>query len=493
MRRSNDWHQGLALVGARYAAIGVLALLLGIAACEARVDVADAADGSDEHWRAVSAYVEMDAVWHDSVLKDKGPHPDITLAVAAARAILADETHPRRAAAAEFLIEHPLGLSSTASEDIALGTEALAAHVGADWAVVEVYHERRDKWQRRGRELDETATTDEDRSKRREAWQADEPKVIRAVVAAAAVADTESHPSRREAAEFLVLNAWHLSDGGRLAYRGARILLDHFPSYDGWNDALAALDSPVPDGRSDELWERISATAADPVVRATARYYLAARLARTANEFSASKAERKDRQARALATATGLSAGVEQEELHAQTRGANGGPVHATFAQAETELIYRIKHATAGGTLPAATGTRLDGVEEGLADYADKVLLIDFWATWCNPCIRALPKLRELVATLPADRFALLGVSVDEELTTVTEFQQDEPMPWPNWHVGDDSELARVWDVRLFPTYILVDGEGEILVRTNHLSAPFVTLIEEAVTAQAEGGSSPAT
>ena len=90
-----------------------------------------------------------------------------------------------------------------------------------------------------------------------------------------------------------------------------------------------------------------------------------------------------------------------------------------------------------------------------LSAYRGRVLLLDFWATWCVPCIDALPELRQLVADLPADRFALLAISVDEDLTTVTEFMTDEPMPWENWHVGVSSELERMLDVRGFPTYLL--------------------------------------
>ncbi len=481
MRRSNRLRRDTCVRNAG-CALAALALVSCIAACEGAVGTGESTDDPDEYWRAVRAYVETDAVWHATALSDKGPHPDITLAVAAARAIVDDEAHPRRGDAAEFLIDHPSGVSSTASADIALGIETLVAHVGADWDAVGAYQERREAWRQRGQALGQGEVSVEESRELRKAWLADEPKILRAMAAAAAVAATDGHQARREAAEFLVQNASRLLAGRQFAFQGADVLLNHFPDYDGWPGALAALDSPIPDGRSDELWERIAADAVDPAVRATARYYLASRLARAANEFSASLAERKARQARALATATGLSVGVEQEELHAQTRRAEDGTlVGATFAQAETELIYRIKHATAGGMLPEAGGKRLDGGEESLADYAGKVLLIDFWATWCSPCIRALPKLRELVATLPPERFALLGISSDDELSTVTEFQQDEPMPWPNWHIGTSSELTRVWDVRAYPTYILVDGEGVILARVNELSAPFVTLIEASV------------
>jgi thiol-disulfide isomerase/thioredoxin len=130
------------------------------------------------------------------------------------------------------------------------------------------------------------------------------------------------------------------------------------------------------------------------------------------------------------------------------------------------------------------TGRRLDGAEDSLSAYRGRVVLIDFWATWCRPCVDVLPELRELVAELPADRFTLLAISVDEQLETVTAFREREPMPWTNWHAGIDSDIERAWDVRGFPTYILVDEQGLILARSNGFN-DFAAMLEEAV----EGGS----
>lgn len=141
------------------------------------------------------------------------------------------------------------------------------------------------------------------------------------------------------------------------------------------------------------------------------------------------------------------------------------------------------------GRLPDVAGTRLDGVEERLSDYRGRIVLLDFWATWCGPCVAALPKLRELVAGLPADRFALVGISGDEELETVTRFIEDEPMPWTNWHVGEGSDLERLLRIRGYPTYVLADENGKILTRTGSLSHPFISLIEKAVDHLGEFGS----
>ncbi len=266
------------------------------------------------------------------------------------------------------------------------------------------------------------------------------------------------------------------------------------------------------------LLEGVASEAEDPVLRAAARYYVAAGLMRSAN---ATRTEPRNRNARppsvlsgalrrayaargaearrraveaaigssaasdigapgidaarraALDAAAGLSAGVEDVEFPGW--GRPGGP---TFAEAEADLIRSIRHGTVGATLPEVTGVRLDGVEESLSDYRGRVVLLDFWATWCEPCVDALPELRELVAELPADRFALIAVSVDDQVETVTRFMEDEPMPWTNWHAGRGSGIERLLQVRGYPTYVLVDQHGRILVRPRF---DFASAVREAV------------
>ena len=116
-------------------------------------------------------------------------------------------------------------------------------------------------------------------------------------------------------------------------------------------------------------------------------------------------------------------------------------------------------------------------------------MLLDFWATWCGPCVADLTKLRELVANLPADRFAIVSISGDEELGTVTRFIEDEPMPWTNWHAGRGSDLERLLRIEGYPDYVLVGEGGKILAHLPSLIPPFASLIEKAVHHLGEFGS----
>ena len=267
--------------------------------------------------------------------------------------------------------------------------------------------------------------------------------------------------------------------------RGARALVAHVPDYERWTRVLAQMDARRFYGPAGESWapgldpffEELASGSKNPTVRAMARYYAAAGLMQSISAALLEAGERDARRQRAIEVATGLSVGVEHERL-GDTRWGSVG-TSRTFA--EVEVDQTIRHATVGGTALDMTGPRLDGAEGSLSSYRDRVVLINFWATWCVPCVEALPELRELVAELPADRFALLGISVDEELETVTAFREREPMPWTNWHVGIESDITRAWAVRGFPTYVLVDGQGVILARGNGIDDPFPSRLNEAV------------
>ena len=233
-----------------------------------------------------------------------------------------------------------------------------------------------------------------------------------------------------------------------------------------------------------------AADAHDPVLRANARYYLAAGLMHSANNFRASPVDRNTYRQRATDVATGLSTGLEFEDGPVASRHIPQLPPSRTLAQAEADLLHSIRHATVGGTLPEMMGRRLDGVEQRLSTFRGRVVLLDFWATWCGPCVGALPALRRLVEDLPADRFALLAISVDAEVETVTAFRERESLPWANWHAGLADDVWLHWDLRGIPIYLLADEHGEILARSHEVSDEFKALITQAVESAETGAGS---
>ena len=450
-------------------------------------------------WSLVQDYVESQAAFLEAANKrgeaasqrlQQGVELPTWQAVAAARAII-ESNHEHALEAAEFLIQQTyslrpgnaaMGLSSWwLRANMEFGAAALAELIGPDWNVVRDHVAESKSWQAAEQAIRAADVDDEVRARRlRELGDA--PTVYRATAAALAIVDADGgHEKTREAAEFLLDNPTR--GGAAKALRGAQALAAHFPDYDQWPlriKQVNGLSSVYQPGKSFII--DLAETLEDPLARATARYFAASYLIQSANNRQIAADERFAQRDRAEALATGLSAGRENETFVLTKQGADGTDVPMTFADAEAELLYSLHSTMIGGVVSDVVARRVDGTEDSLAAYAGRVVLVDFWATWCGPCIAAFPKLREMADNLPKERFQIIGVSVDEELDTVTDYLAREPLPWVVWHVGTESELVRKWRVTGFPTYVLIGPEGTILNKhPGSFDAAFGTGIEQAV------------
>ena len=119
------------------------------------------------------------------------------------------------------------------------------------------------------------------------------------------------------------------------------------------------------------------------------------------------------------------------------------------------------------GTLPMDfKGKGLDGKPVALKDYAGKVVLIDFWATWCPPCREEVPNLVALHKKSAGKGFDILGVSLDgPEPKKVIGFTQQNDMTWRHIYDGGGWEAAvpRKYGVHSIPFTVLVGKDGKIL------------------------------
>ncbi len=108
--------------------------------------------------------------------------------------------------------------------------------------------------------------------------------------------------------------------------------------------------------------------------------------------------------------------------------------------------------------------TSVDGKEIDLATYKGKVVLVDFWATWCRPCIRALPGVKKAYAELQSKGFEILGISFDEEKGDLTSFVEKEKMTWPQYFDGKGWEnvLGARFGIASIPAMWLVDRQGVV-------------------------------
>lgn len=108
----------------------------------------------------------------------------------------------------------------------------------------------------------------------------------------------------------------------------------------------------------------------------------------------------------------------------------------------------------------------LDGGNIRLSDFRGKVVLLDFWATWCGPCVADIPKLRKLHEKLAADsRFALISLSLDKQAETARKYTAENGMTWTHGFLGDweKTSIPDEYGVRGIPALILIAPDGEII------------------------------
>lgn len=106
--------------------------------------------------------------------------------------------------------------------------------------------------------------------------------------------------------------------------------------------------------------------------------------------------------------------------------------------------------------------TASDGREVDLEKMRGKVVLLDFWATWCPMCIAALPQVRQVYKKQQQHGFEVIGISLDAEKEVMDAFVKDNDMPWPHYYDGKgwENKISSKYGINRLPAMWLIDKKG---------------------------------
>ncbi len=135
------------------------------------------------------------------------------------------------------------------------------------------------------------------------------------------------------------------------------------------------------------------------------------------------------------------------------------------FARITDRAKAELKKMNAIGNPVAIKFTAVDGRKVDLSKMKGKVVLIDFWATWCGPCVAEIPNVKKTYAKLHKKGFEIVGISLDSKEDKLTEFVAEKGMSWPQHFDGKgwSNTIAKEFGIRSIPAMWLIDTNGNLV------------------------------
>lgn len=136
-----------------------------------------------------------------------------------------------------------------------------------------------------------------------------------------------------------------------------------------------------------------------------------------------------------------------------------------TVGELARRELFELRHLQVGKVAPEIEAEGVDGPKFKLSDHRGKVVAVIFWASWCGPCMAAVPHEREMTERLKGKPFTIVAVNGDEKREAAAEVMAKEKMTWPSfWNGSDgaDGPISKAWNVRGWPTVYVLDAKGVI-------------------------------
>lgn len=110
---------------------------------------------------------------------------------------------------------------------------------------------------------------------------------------------------------------------------------------------------------------------------------------------------------------------------------------------------------------PGVAGSTITGTEASLADFAGQPVVLNFWASWCEPCRREIPALKAFAQRHPD--IAVVGVNFQDDRDAANDFALEQDIPWPS--IEDDGPIAADYRVAGLPATFFINADGQVVDR----------------------------
>ena len=151
-------------------------------------------------------------------------------------------------------------------------------------------------------------------------------------------------------------------------------------------------------------------------------------------------------------------------EIHEKLGNAELAKTHQQKAELVPVLVEN-REPRLGKLVPNFTATDLEGKPISLEDYRGKVVLLDFWAVWCGPCIAEMPNVKKVYDMYKAEGFDIIGISLDTDENKLRDYLKENDIPWRQVFSGKgwQSPIAQQYGIRAIPAPWLLDRDGKLI------------------------------